>query len=119
MIRAEKASGARHDGRTELQVLLDFLRSGDTMLRLLHTPESRRASGLSRPSCSAWSMNSGFVDAGGLDESRRRKAFLDMLGVFAEFDRRRQGATGRDPPRDVLGAELSKPGDVQLNWVGL
>jgi hypothetical protein len=29
------------------------------MLRLLHTPESRRASGLSRPSCSAWSINSG------------------------------------------------------------
>jgi hypothetical protein len=26
------------------------------------------------------------VDAGGLDELRRRKAFLDMLGVFAEFE---------------------------------
>jgi DNA invertase Pin-like site-specific DNA recombinase len=32
MIRAEKASGGRRDGRTELQVLLDFLRSGDTLM---------------------------------------------------------------------------------------
>jgi len=29
VIRAEKASGTRRDGRSELQVLLDFLRSGD------------------------------------------------------------------------------------------
>src|SRR5271156_2955717 len=32
VIRAEKASGARRDSRTELKVLLDFLRSGDTLV---------------------------------------------------------------------------------------
>ena len=32
VIRAEKASGARRDGRTELQVLLDFLRPGDAFV---------------------------------------------------------------------------------------
>jgi DNA invertase Pin-like site-specific DNA recombinase len=32
VIRAEKASGTRRDGRTELQVLLDFLRDGDTLV---------------------------------------------------------------------------------------
>ena len=32
MIRAEKASGTRRDCRTELQVLLDFLRAGDTLV---------------------------------------------------------------------------------------
>ena len=32
VIRAEKASGTRRDGRTELQVLLDFLRPGDALL---------------------------------------------------------------------------------------
>src|SRR5690349_24798291 len=32
VIRAEKANGARRDGRTELQVLLDFLRAGDTLV---------------------------------------------------------------------------------------
>jgi DNA invertase Pin-like site-specific DNA recombinase len=31
-IRAEKASGTRRDGRTELQVLFDFLRQGDTLV---------------------------------------------------------------------------------------
>ncbi|MGD0109935.1 MAG: recombinase family protein [Rhodopila sp.] len=32
VIRAEKASGTRRDGRTELQVLLDFVRPGDTLI---------------------------------------------------------------------------------------
>src|SRR5574338_410141 len=32
IVRAEKASGTRRDGRTELQVLLDFLRPGDTLM---------------------------------------------------------------------------------------
>src|SRR6202012_275158 len=32
VIRAEKASGTRRDGRSELQVLLDFLRTGDTLV---------------------------------------------------------------------------------------
>jgi DNA invertase Pin-like site-specific DNA recombinase len=32
VIRAETASGARRDGRTELQVLLDFLHAGDTLV---------------------------------------------------------------------------------------
>jgi DNA invertase Pin-like site-specific DNA recombinase len=32
VIRAEKASGTRRSGRNELQVLLDFLRPGDTLV---------------------------------------------------------------------------------------
>ncbi len=32
VIRAEKASGSRRDGRTELQVLLDFVQPGDTLV---------------------------------------------------------------------------------------
>src|SRR6185295_1635917 len=32
VIRAEKATGTRRDGRTELQVLLEFLREGDTLV---------------------------------------------------------------------------------------
>jgi len=31
VVRAEKASGSRRDGRTELQVLLDFVQPGDTL----------------------------------------------------------------------------------------
>jgi DNA invertase Pin-like site-specific DNA recombinase len=47
------------------------------------------------------------VDAGGLDESRRRKAFLDMLGVFAEFEtnlRREQQMEGSAAAKAQLGA---------------
>ena len=32
VIRAEKATGTRRDGRTELQVLPDFLRPGDALV---------------------------------------------------------------------------------------
>ena len=32
MIRAEKVTGTTREGRTELAVLLDFLRSGDTLV---------------------------------------------------------------------------------------
>ena len=32
VIRAEKASGTRRNGRTELQTLLEFLREGDTLV---------------------------------------------------------------------------------------
>jgi DNA invertase Pin-like site-specific DNA recombinase len=32
VIQAEKASGTQRSGRTELQVLLDFLRPGDTLV---------------------------------------------------------------------------------------
>ena len=32
VIRAEKASGTRRDGRSELQVLLDFVHAGDTLV---------------------------------------------------------------------------------------
>jgi DNA invertase Pin-like site-specific DNA recombinase len=32
VIRAETASGTRRDGRTELQVLFDFLHAGDTLV---------------------------------------------------------------------------------------
>ena len=32
VIRAEKANGSRRDGRTELQVLLDFVQPGDALV---------------------------------------------------------------------------------------
>jgi DNA invertase Pin-like site-specific DNA recombinase len=44
VIRAEKASGTRRDGRTELQVLLDFLRAGDTLV-VTHRPSGAVAEG--------------------------------------------------------------------------
>lgn len=59
VVRAKKATGSRRDRRTELQVLLDFL-----------LPPARRHVG------------NHSIDTG----TAAGKAFLDMLGVFAEFE---------------------------------
>src|SRR6201987_45302 len=88
VIRAEKARGTRRDGRTELQVLLDFLRPGDALVvtrierlfpplrdlqNIVHELRERRVTlrATEQP-----------IDTG----TAAGKAFLDMLGVFAEFE---------------------------------
>ena len=88
VIRAEKASGTRRDGRTELQVLIEFLREGDTLVvtridRLARSVKDLqdivhelRAMGV-KLKATEQPINTGTA-AG--------KAFLDMLGVFAEFE---------------------------------
>ena len=84
VIRAEKASGTRRDGRTELQVLLDFLRAGDTLVDrlarslkdlqdIVHELKAKNV---------ALRATEQPVDTG----TAAGKAFLDMLGVFAEFE---------------------------------
>ncbi len=88
VIRAEKGSGTRRDGRSELQVLLDFLRPGDT---LVVTRVDRLARSLKdlqdivhelKAKGVALRATEQPVDTG----SAAGKAFLDMLGVFAEFE---------------------------------
>ena len=88
VIRAEKASGTRRDGRTELQVLLDFLQPGDvvTVTRIDRLARSMKdlqdivheikAKGASLKATEQP------IDTG----TAAGKAFLDMLGVFAEFE---------------------------------
>ena len=88
VVRAEKASGSRRDGRTELQVLLDFVQPGDTLVvtRIDRLARSMRdlqdivhelkAKGV------ALRATEQPVDTG----TAAGKAFLDMLGVFAEFE---------------------------------
>jgi DNA invertase Pin-like site-specific DNA recombinase len=84
VIRAEKASGSRWDGRTELQVLLDFVQPGDTLIvtridrlarsmkDLLDIVHELKIRGV------ALRATEQPIDTG--------TAFLDMLGVFAEFE---------------------------------
>ena len=88
VIRAETASGTRRDGRTELQVLLDFVQPGDTLVvtridRLARSMKDLqdivhelKAKGV------ALRATEQPVDTG----TAAGKAFLDMLGVFAEFE---------------------------------
>ena len=88
VIRAEKATGTRRDGRTELQVLLEFLREGDTLVvtridRLARGegPQRHRARPEGEGGSSSRQPSSRSIPA-----PRPGKAFRDMLGVFAEFE---------------------------------
>ena len=87
-IRAEKVTGTTTAGRAELALLLDFLRKGDALVvtridRLARSigdlqdiVRHLRAKGVSLQATEQP------VDTG----TAAGKAFLDMLGVFAEFE---------------------------------
>jgi len=88
VIRAETASGSRRDGRTELQALLDFLHEGDTLVvtridRLARSMKDLQdiVHELKQKGVSLRATEQP-VDTG----TAAGKAFLDMLGVFAEFE---------------------------------
>jgi DNA invertase Pin-like site-specific DNA recombinase len=88
VIRAEKASGTRRDGRTELQVLLDFLRPGDA---LVITRIDRLARSLKDLQDIVHELKERRVALRATEQpintdTAAGKAFLDMLGVFAEFE---------------------------------
>ena len=88
VIRAEKASGTRRDGRTELQTLLVFLREGDT---LGVTRIDRLARSVKDLQDIVHELKNKGVKLKATEQpvdtgTAAGKAFLDMLGVFAEFE---------------------------------
>jgi DNA invertase Pin-like site-specific DNA recombinase len=119
VIRAEKASGIHRHGRTELQVLLDFLRAGDT---LVVTRIDRLARSLKDLQDIVYELKAKGVALKATEQpavtgAAAGKAFLDMLGVFAEFEtnlrreRQLEGISaakargvykGRKPPIDAV-----------------
>lgn len=88
IIRAEKASGTRRGGRSELQVLLDFLHRGDT---LVVTRIDRLARSVKDLQDIVHELKARGVALKATEQpidtaTAAGKAFLDMLGVFAEFE---------------------------------
>lgn len=88
IIRSEKASGTSRDGRTELQLLLDFLRKGDT---LIVTRVDRLARSIKDLQDIVYALNQQGITLKATEQpvdtrTAAGKAFLDMLGVFAEFE---------------------------------
>jgi DNA invertase Pin-like site-specific DNA recombinase len=87
-IFAEKMSGTRRDGRTELSVLLQCVREGDTVIVTRIDRLARSMKDLQdivhelREKGVALKATEQPIDTG----SAAGKAFLDMLGVFAEFE---------------------------------
>ena len=103
-IRAEKASGTSRKGRTELQILMDFMQAGDTLT-------VTRIDRLARSTHDLQIIVRDLMERGihlrateqPIDTSTAAgKLFLDMLGAFAEFETRLR----RD--RQMEGIERAK-----------
>lgn len=88
VIRSEKRSGTSRQGRTELETLLDFLRQGDT---LVVTRIDRLARSVKDLQDIVHALRERGVALKAVEQpvdtsTPAGKAFLDMLGVFAEFE---------------------------------
>jgi DNA invertase Pin-like site-specific DNA recombinase len=88
IIRSEKISGAKLDGREELATLLDFLRPGD---ELVVTKIDRLAQSLRDLQNIVHDLRQRGVVLRATDQpinlaDAAGAAFLGMLGVFAEFE---------------------------------
>jgi DNA invertase Pin-like site-specific DNA recombinase len=104
VVRAEKASGTQREGREELELLLTFLRPGDTLMvtridRLARSLKDLQdiVADLKRRGI-ALKATEQPIDTG----NAAGKAFLDMLGVFAEFE------TNLRRERQLEGIALAK-----------
>lgn len=88
IVRAEKVSGSSRNGRTELETLIQFLRSGDT---LMVTRVDRLARSIKDLQDIVHELKAKKVTLKATEQpidtgTAAGKAFLDMLGVFAEFE---------------------------------
>jgi DNA invertase Pin-like site-specific DNA recombinase len=88
VIRSEKVSGSSRAGRSELSSLLEFLRPGDT---LMVTRVDRLARSIKDLQDIVHELRTKRVALKATEQpidtsTASGKAFLDMLGVFAEFE---------------------------------
>jgi len=88
VVREEKASGTSTEGRAQLQTILEFLRPGDVLVVTRIDRLARSIADLQaivrtiREKGAALACTEQPVDT----STAAGKAFLDMLGVFAEFE---------------------------------
>jgi DNA invertase Pin-like site-specific DNA recombinase len=88
VIRTEKRSGTTTKGRTELQTVLEFLRKGDVLM-VTRVDRLARSIGDLQDIVRALKAKGAALKATEqpIDTSTAAgKCFLDMLGVFAEFE---------------------------------
>ena len=114
VVRAEKASGGKRDGRTELQVLLDFVQPGDTLVVTRIDRLARSMKDLQdivhelKQKGVALRATEQPVDTG----TAAGKGFLDMLGVFAEFEanlRRERQLEGIKAAKEKASTKAASP----------
>jgi DNA invertase Pin-like site-specific DNA recombinase len=88
VVRSEKVSGTSREGRAELDTMLQFLRPGDT---LVVTRVDRLARSIGDLQDIVRELKAKGVSLKATEQpidtgTAAGKAFLDMLGVFAEFE---------------------------------
>ena len=88
VIRSEKVTGTTREGRTELATLMDFMRHGD---QLVVTRIDRLARSIGDLQDIVRALRAKGVTLRATEQpidtgTAAGKAFLDMLGVFAEFE---------------------------------
>jgi DNA invertase Pin-like site-specific DNA recombinase len=88
IIRTEKASGTRLEGRSELRTLLDFIRAGDV---LVVTRIDRLARSIADLAAIVKEIEAKGASLQAIEQpintaNAAGRAFLQMLGVFAEFE---------------------------------
>ncbi len=110
VIRAEKVTGTSRTDRTELQVLLDFLRRGDTLVVTRIDRLARSIKDLQDIVCTLKEQGVTLKATEQPIDTRSAagKAFLDMLGVFAEFE------TNLRRERQIEGIAAAKSRGVYL-----
>jgi DNA invertase Pin-like site-specific DNA recombinase len=108
IIRQEKASGTSRDGRTELETVLLFLREGD---ELVVTRIDRLARSMKDLQDIVYDLKGRGITLRATEQpidtsTAAGKCFLDMLGVFAEFETNIR----RERQREGIEAAKDKPG---------
>jgi DNA invertase Pin-like site-specific DNA recombinase len=88
LVRSEKVTGTKLEGRTELRTLLDFMRQGDV---LVVTRIDRLARSLADLALLVREMEAKGIALKATEQSidtstPAGRAFLQMLGIFAEFE---------------------------------
>lgn len=108
IIREEKVSGTSRQGRNELNILLEFLRSGDV---LVVTRLDRLARSMDDLSAIVRELQDKGVSLRATEQpvdtsTAAGKAFFQMLGVFAEFE------TNLRSERQLEGIQKAKAAGV-------
>jgi DNA invertase Pin-like site-specific DNA recombinase len=119
IIRSEKRSGTTTAGREELRTVLDFLRKGDILMVTRIDRLARSIRDL-QDIVRAVKARGAILKATEqpIDTSTAAgKCFLDMLGVFAEFEtnlrRERQGSPTR---RHAASTKDARPASIQRRF---
>src|ERR1700722_505332 len=121
VIRSEKRSGSTTKGRTELQTVLEFLRKGDVLMVTRIDRLARSIGDLQdivrevKARGASLKATEQPIDTG----TAAGKCFLDMLGVFAEFEtnlRRERQLEGITKAKEA-GIYKGRPASIDVTKV--